>query len=598
MRLTIVLFIANVTRRSVESPACDVPFYGDREILLQLGKSRVFPDSKSIVDLVMKDDWNNFGEQFKRELKQAGKDINAIASLISKYFNDPGTELEEITPSDWVQDVKIFDEEISSDRYRQFAFHLNNLWRKLYRRQVPGINLNRTSFIKMEYPNIVPGGRFREIYYWDSYWTAKGALVCGMTTTVQHMIRNLADNIKQFGLVPNGGRVYYSRRSQPPVLTLMVADYYDVTKDLHFVKEMVSYLDQEYKFWLKNRSIKINARDDDGIQLFQFRTNTTEERPEAFIEDYNTANDAKRLMNRSRDQVFIDITSAAESGWDFSSIHGFLTYSGPHAFKMYSIRTTKIVPVCLNSILYLVARKLSAFHRMLGRMNKASYYDRQQRMIKRGIHRYLWDASDHQWYDYDLEHKSSHKNSYASNYFPLWAKAHDLPRSDLRKVVKSMIDFEFLKYQGGFITSTTPSGQQWDMPNAWAPIQDIMIEGLLNTGWANATRLALDLASRWLHNNRETLNQENAMFEKYSAARIGYPGEGGEYDVQTGFGWTNGVALKYLLKYGPSLRVPDPTAGYRAASIILGFVTIALIGLIIWLAYGLDKARKRETGSS
>ncbi|KAL7671094.1 hypothetical protein ACOME3_006005 [Neoechinorhynchus agilis] len=248
----------------------------------------------------------------------AGNDSLKVREVMKKYFTGPGGELVEVVPPDWSSDLTPFRSLVNKGQYRNFAMHLNNLWKKLCRQQVSNLNFNRTSILPMKYLNIVPGGRFREPYYWDSYWTAKGALLCGLTFTVKLMILNMVESIRQYGFVPNGGRIYYTTRSQPPVLTLMVDDYYGYTGNLGFVKEIIGDLENEYDFWLKNRQVKIEGHPSESI-LFQYRTNITEERPESFIEDNLTAKEAKLHMNRTKEQVFIDITSATESGWDFSS---------------------------------------------------------------------------------------------------------------------------------------------------------------------------------------------------------------------------------------------------------------------------------------
>ncbi|KAL7667553.1 hypothetical protein ACOME3_010630 [Neoechinorhynchus agilis] len=320
---TIFIILAAIMAPTLCEPPCTAPFYCNGTYLRLIGDANIYSDSKSIVDLVMKFDWDVMEANFTKELINAGNDSAKVKAVVSKYFSDPGSELKEIVPSDWQENLRDIDEQIKDSKYRGFARHLNRQWKLLCREQAKNLNLKRTSFLSMRYPNLVPGGRFREVYYWDSYWTAKGALRCGMTDTVKDMILSMFDSVIKYGLVPNGGRIYYTTRSQPPVLTLMVDDYYEKTKDKEFIRNSIVVLEMEFDFWVRNRTVKIDGQPDD-VLLFQYRTNITSERPESFKEDLKTANEAEEKMNRSREQVFIDITSAAESGWDFSSKSWYL----------------------------------------------------------------------------------------------------------------------------------------------------------------------------------------------------------------------------------------------------------------------------------
>ena len=123
------------------------------------------------------------------------------------------------------------------------------------------------------------------------------------------------------------------------------------------------------------------------------------------------------------------------------------------------------------------------------------------------------------------------------------------------------------RFCGGVPTSLHHSGQQWDFPNGWAPLQHLVVVGLEKTGVARARQLAFDLAQKWIVNNfdvyRET--RPSAMFEKYDVTVDTLPGGGGEYDVQLGFGWTNGVAMELLAMYGDRLAAGDPAADPCAA---------------------------------
>ncbi len=139
--------------------------------------------------------------------------------------------------------------------YRDLAKELNSRWKDLGRRINPKLKgSDATSLIYLENPFIVPGGRFREMYYWDSYWTIIGLLKCEMTDTVKGMLENFAYLVDTANLIPNGNRIYYTRRSQPPLFIAMVDEYYRETKDKAFLLENIASMDREFKFWINNRT--------------------------------------------------------------------------------------------------------------------------------------------------------------------------------------------------------------------------------------------------------------------------------------------------------------------------------------------------------
>ncbi|KAI0983275.1 hypothetical protein GJ496_010414 [Pomphorhynchus laevis] len=535
---------------------CNYSFFCDRKYLHALGKSKAYADSKTIVDLVMKYPFESFKAKFDEELFAEGvlSDKFKVQQIINKYFEQPGGELFEEKPSDWINDP--FINKIKDKQLYEFALRLNNIWINLTRKANNSFSEgDQSTFLHMPHMSIVPGGRFREIYYWDSYWTIQGLLACGMTATVKDMIGNMLYNVDIYGFVPNGGRIYYTTRSQPPFLTLMMQEYMSETNDIEFLMSSISNLDKEYRFWLDHRQVKVK----DQYDMFQYRTKMAFERPESFWEDHETAEEAVRKAQRNKSQVFIDISSAAESGWDFSS--RWLDYKGPHSNKLYSIRTTKIVPVCLNSILCKVAKTLHKFHRDLNNTFMMDFYNKEVLRLVDAIEAILWDPISKSWYDFDLEENTHHYEIYLSNYFPLWAQCHSRSQEDIKDILNNLNDVGYTKMPGGFPTSSIFSTQQWDFPNAWPPLQEIMIEALLNLDDVKGNELAMKLMQKWIYNNYFTYSKNNnsVMYEKYSADKFGYSGEGGEYNVQIGFGWANGVALKYLTKFGQQLS-SDPSS--------------------------------------
>ncbi|KAF7649993.1 hypothetical protein LDENG_00133150 [Lucifuga dentata] len=185
----------------------------------------------------------------------------------------------------------------------------------------------------------------------------------------------------------------------------------------------------------------------------------------------------------------------------------------------------------------------------------------------------LWDAERGAWFDYNLLTHSRHFEFYLSNLAPVWAECYSQPEMG-EKALRYLKESGSLRFPNGVPTSLMESGQQWDFPNAWPPSQHMLIHGLSKLPSEDAKRLAFDLAQRWIRTNWLAYRKYEAMFEKYDVNGDGRPGGGGEYEVQLGFGWTNGVALQLLDQYGASL-----TSGSRRAS--RGFLFPLLISALL-----------------
>ncbi|KAH7718594.1 Trehalase family protein, partial [Aphelenchoides avenae] len=155
---------------------------------------------------------------------------------------------------------------------RQWALDLNNIWRSLCRQVDKKVlsNPERHSLIYVPEPFVVPGGRFREFYYWDAYWIIRGLLASGMTETSKRIIKNFLYMVDKYGMIPNGGRIYYVRRSQPPLLAGMLYEYYEATRDKAFVAEALPLVEKELQFWEANRQVVVQV---DGLNytVFQYR---------------------------------------------------------------------------------------------------------------------------------------------------------------------------------------------------------------------------------------------------------------------------------------------------------------------------------------
>uniref|UniRef100_A0A8C9SFV7 Trehalase n=1 Tax=Scleropages formosus TaxID=113540 RepID=A0A8C9SFV7_SCLFO len=418
------------------------------------------------------------------------------------------------------------------------------------------------SLISTPHPVVVPGGRFRELYYWDSYWVINGLLLSDMQNTTRGMIENFLYLVDRYGFVPNGGRVYYERRSQPPFLTLMVESYYQATKDRSFLRYGLGY---EYKFWMENRSVVVAVGGNQYL-LNRYAVQVAQPRPESYSDDVELA---EGLTEEAQQQLYMEMNSGAESGWDFSS-RWFLDGQGQNSLK--DTRTSHILPVDLNALLCRNEGLLASFHRLVGETTSAEHYEKARGERLKAIEALLWDPERNSWFDYSLVTNTSRTAFHPTNLAPLWAQCYSTPSMG-EQALQYLEDSGALKYQNGVPSSMTASGQQWDFPNAWPPLQHMLIEGLSNLNTTKAKEVAFDLAQRWIRTNWLAYVKYGHMYEKYSVEGDGKPGGGGEYEVQLGFGWTNGVAMQLLDQYGDKLS----GCTRLSSSFALGLLCIALL---------------------
>ncbi|KAG7471160.1 hypothetical protein MATL_G00121430 [Megalops atlanticus] len=556
-------------------PPCDSEIYCTGELLRQVQTAKLFDDDKYFVDMKLKATPDEVLAAFQN-LTSSSPDNNLkpseLREFLNTFFEEPGKEFEQWTPPDW-HDKPLFLSKVSDAELRSWAEKLHHLWKSLGRKIRADVRDHPELYsqIYTPHPVIVPGGRFRELYYWDSYWVINGLLLSEMRETARGMIQNFLYLIDRYGFILNGGRVYYERRSQPPFLTLMVESYYKATQDKDFLRAALPVLEKEYHFWMQNRSV---AREVNGTVhvLNHYSVQVGQPRPESYTDDLELA---EGLTEGAQESLWAELKAGAESGWDFSS-RWFVDSQGGNSGTLKDTRTSQILPVDLNALLCRNEKTLASFYKILGDTAGAERYDRALRERLQAIEAVLWDPQRGVWFDYSLVNNRSHDAFYPSNLAPLWAQCYSQPAMGER-ALRYLQESGALKYPNGVPTSLTNSGQQWDLPNAWPPLQHMLIEGLWSVSTEEAEEVAFDLAQRWIRTNWLAYLKYEAMFEKYDVNGDGKPGGGGEYEVQLGFGWTNGVALQLLEKFGDRL-VSSSTS--LTCSLGVGLICIALVWLL------------------
>ncbi|XP_043337851.1 trehalase [Cervus canadensis] len=554
LRLLLLLGLGLGSQEALPPP-CESQIYCHGELLHQVQMAKLYQDDKQFVDMPLSLAPDQVLRRF-RELAQAHNlsiPRQELQAFVQEHFRAVGQELQPWTPGDW-RDSPQFLQKILDPKLRAWAGQLHQLWKKLGKKMKPEVlsHPEQFSLIYSRHPFIVPGGRFVEFYYWDSYWVMEGLLLSEMPQTVKGMLQNFLDLVQTYGHVPNGARVYYLQRSQPPLLTLMMDRYVAHTNDTAFLRDHIETLASELDFWSKNRSISVSSGGKSYI-LNHYEVPYGGPRPESYSKD---AELAATLPEGNRDTLLAELKAGAESGWDFSSRW---LLGGPNLSSLSSIRTSKLVPVDLNAFLCQAEGLMSNFYSRLGNDSEAAKYRnlRAQRMA--ALKDVLWDEGKGAWFDYDLENDKKKLEFYPSNFAPLWAGCFS-DSDDADKALKYLEDSRILTYQYGIPTSLQKTGQQWDFPNAWAPLQDLVIRGLAKSPSAKAQEVAFQLAQNWIRTNFDVYSKKSAMYEKYDISNGGQPGGGGEYEVQEGFGWTNGVALMLLDRYGDRLSSGVQTA--------------------------------------
>ncbi|MGH1435105.1 MAG: alpha,alpha-trehalase TreF [Lewinella sp.] len=420
-----------------------------------------------------------------------------------------------------------------ADSSRSMSEHIRSLWPVLTRQPD---EKGEGSLLSLPYPYIVPGGRFREIYYWDSYFTMLGLAADGELEMMESMVNNFAYLIDQVGFIPNGNRTYFMTRSQPPFFSSMVGLLAEQMGQDTYVKYLPQLL-REYRFWMQGEE-KVSAdlstfehvvRMPDGQLLNRYYDRSATPRPESYREDVETAEE----QGGDAAQLFLDLRAACESGWDFSGRWFADTKS------LSTIHTTEIIPVDLNALLYHLEQCIARGYQEKLDEGQAALFQEKANKRKAAVQQYCWDEANGFYRDYDFK---------AGRFTPVLSMAGVYPlffqmASDQQAIrVADKLAADFLR-PGGYTSTLINTGQQWDAPNGWAPLQWMAYRGLLNYGHQELAQKGRD---QWLVNNRRVYENTTKMVEKYDVENIEAEAGGGEYPLQDGFGWSNGVAQALL----------------------------------------------------
>lgn len=494
------------------------------DLFAEVQRARVFPDGKTFVDARPLRDPAEVRARWAAERGTAGFDLPAF---VGRHFEAPQPVGADFRP----------------DSTRTMEAHIRALWPVLTRQA--DVEDPRSSLIPLPHPYVVPGGRFREVYYWDSYFTMLGLVESGRTDLVRSMLDNFAHLVRTVGHVPNGNRTYYLGRSQPPFLAAMVGLYATATDTAQALR-WLDALEAEHAFWMEGaarvapgsahrRVVRLR----DGALLNRHWDDVPEPRPESYREDEELGRSF--AAGAAREAFYRHVRAAAESGWDFSS----RWMRDPKDLR--TLETTDLAPVDLNSLLYHAERTIAALRRFRNAPGDAAMATRFAEAAdarRRALLAATYDPAS--GFFYDVRWRTGARVTDRPTLAAAAPLYFGLATPEQGRAVAARLEREFVK-SGGFVTTLIASGQQWDAPNGWPPLQWLSVQGVRCYGRA---ALADTARARWLDLNRRTYRTTGKMTEKYDVVDPNRPAGGGEYPNQDGFGWTNGVALALAAQLG------------------------------------------------
>ncbi|KAG0474332.1 hypothetical protein HPP92_014018 [Vanilla planifolia] len=396
-------------------------------------------DPKLYVDLPLKQDLVVTEEAFAKLQRVNGTiTLSELEKFVNSFFGKVGDDLVYEEPKDFVLEPEEFLPKVKNPKVRAWALQVHCIWKNLSRRVSDDVREwpERHTLLPLPEPVVIPGSRFREVYYWDSYWIVRGLLVSKMYDTAKAVVNNLLWLIEVYGHVLNGARVYYSNRSQPPLLTSMVREIYMKTGDLVFAKKALPLLIKEHLFW-NSGFHRVVIQDLQGREhsLSRHYAFWDTPRPESATIDKESA--SKLPSDSDKEAFYRQVASAAETGWDFSS--RWMRDSS----DLTTLSTTSIIPVDLNAYLYKMELDLAFLAKKVGDATISKNFKEASNARLHAMTSILWNAEMNQWLDYWLsscardcedKHQFDARNQndkiFASNFIPLWTWNH---KSDTSK---------------------------------------------------------------------------------------------------------------------------------------------------------------------
>jgi alpha,alpha-trehalase len=395
-------------------------------------------------------------------------------------------------------------------------------------------------------PYVVPGGRFNEMYGWDSYFTQVGLVRDDEMALAKNMTDNFLYQIDHYGKILNANRTYYLSRSQPPFLTQMILNVYRKQHDIDWLRRTVPAIEKYYRFWTEEPHLTkqtglsryYDLGDGPAPEVLSGERDDKGRNHYDLVKDYYRTHDVNeyelsQYYDKEKDQLtdlfYKGDRSMRESGFDPSN-----------RFGPFNIDIIHYDPVCLNSLLYLMETDTGEILRILGRAREAHDWTKRAEDRRQKINRLLWDEKDGVYYDYNFVKKELRRYPFVTTFYPLWVGV-----ADQRQAARIVANLKLFERPGGLLTSTYVSGSQWDAPYGWAPTEMIAIQGLRRYGY---TKEADRITANFLSMILKEFTQHNTIVEKYDVERreseVSAGLKFGYKSNEIGFGWTNAAFVE------------------------------------------------------
>ena len=345
----------------------------------------------------------------------------------------------------------------------------------------------------------VEGFSFPYMFYWDSYFIAQGLFDTDREIHIKGIIENMFDLIRRFGFVPNSTSFSHLSRSQPPFLSSLVVQYIEQAEvtDEEWLLQAYARLSEEYRTaWL-------------GVEQPHIRL-------------------VHKGLSRYFDTNILHALAEAESGWDYTT--------------RFDDTCLDYLPIDLNALLYKYEQDLEHIARILGKDNDVAIWQRASERRKLAVNELMWHEGDGMFYDYNYREKCQGSVMSLAAYVPLFAGL-----ASPEQAARMVENLNLFETDHGLTTTKKEkhptADKQWASPNGWAPLHDIVVDGLLSYGYEDE---AVRIAGKWLHTVSDSFSTSAKLYEKYNVVNPQAPAGGALYPDQHGFGWTNGVTAKFI----------------------------------------------------
>ncbi len=425
---------------------------------------------------------------------------------------------------------------------------------------------------------VVPGGRFNEMYGWDSYFIILGLLQDQRADLARGMVENFFYEIENYGAILNANRTYFFTRSQPPLLSSMIRELYEHPPNQHpdrqpdqqlskaWLARAYAYAERDHALW----DSASHRAGDTGLARYH---DIGEGPVPEMADDSNYYPDVIRwilahpdvhtayLVDAPDDPTPAQAAGLAKTSCDIAlskvCAHAQLDghrlssafYRGDRAmresgfdtsfrFGPFSGSTEDYAPVCLNSLLYKYELDLAHFATLLGRPAEAAQWRHRAATRQAAIDKFLWNPQKGLFYDYDFVTRQPSTYNYITTFYPLWAGL-----ATTQQAAALEHNLPLFEHEGGLAMSDTNSGTQWDYPFGWAPTNWLATEGLAHYSFGvDAARIATGFTATVLQN----FLRDGTIREKYNvvSGSANVKIAAGYKSNVVGFGWTNGVYLR------------------------------------------------------